>query len=57
MSTCIHRATILATCALALLGACGGDDDGGGGNPARLYLAPRGSETSVQLVGEEPSPF
>jgi hypothetical protein len=42
----------------AVLGAsaCGGDD-GGGGNPSRLYLAPLGSETSVQLVPDEPDPF
>ncbi len=43
-----------AACALALLAACPGDD---GRNPDRLYLAPRGSETSVQLVDHEPEPF
>ncbi|HKE18373.1 MAG TPA: hypothetical protein VKB80_26025 [Kofleriaceae bacterium] len=56
--TPIHPAQLLTTCTLAgalALAGCGGGD--GGGNPERLYLAPRGSEVNVQLVGDEPDPF
>jgi len=58
--TPIHPARLLTTSTLAgalALGACGGGDGGDGGNPERLYLAPRGSEINVQLVGDEPDPF
>jgi hypothetical protein len=57
MSTWIHRARLVSACAVALAGACGDDGGGDSGNPARLYLALRGSETSVQLVAEEPDPY
>ena len=40
--------------AAAALSGCPG---GGASNPARLWLAPRGSELEVQLVDHEPPPF
>jgi hypothetical protein len=55
-SPCVPVTRIAVVVAVLGASACGGDDSGGG-NPSRLYLAPLGSETSVQLVPDEPDPF
>ena len=42
---------------LILVALVGCGDDGGESNPAKLYLAPDGSEVRVKLQEDEPPPW